>query len=152
MHSTDPVLTWQLPDGFTAFADKYETVNVNVSGNIGSKPVSLLIHIRRNKINKRKHRNAIAPNFIHSLDAYILREILREMPEDAPISTVHDSFSTSSNNVDALISVGREAYKKVTNREQFRKMCNDAFKVERELPEAGSLEADSLDRTPYFLS
>ena len=152
MHSTNPVLTWKLPDGFTAFADKYESVNVNVSGNIGNKVVSLAISIRRNKINKRKHRNAVAPNFIHSLDAYILREILRKMPKEAPISTVHDSFSTTSNHVSSLISVGREAYKKATNREQFRKMCNDAFKVDRELPEEGSLEVDSLDNTPYFLS
>ena len=152
MHSTDPILTWKLPDGFTAFADKYETTNVNVSGNIGDKAVSLLIHIRKNKINKRKHRNAVAPNFIHSLDAYILREILRWMPEDAPISTVHDSFSTTSDNIPTLIEVGREAYKKATDREQFRKMCNAAFKVDRELPEAGSLEVDSLNDTPYFLS
>ena len=152
MHSTNPVLTWKLPDGFTAFADKYETTNVNVSGNIGDKAVSLLIHIRKNKINKRKHRNAVAPNFIHSLDAYILREILRWMPEDAPISTVHDSFSTTSNNIPTLIEVGREAYKKATDREQFRKMCNEAFKVDRKLPDEGSLEVDSLDRTPYFLS
>ena len=147
-----PIVTWKLPDGFTGFTYKGKTKSVDAKGWIGKNKVILSLQISTNEINKRGHRLAIAPNIVHSFDATILRKIVLAMPQDASISTVHDSFSTDSIYVDEMVIAAREAYKAVCNRSYFKQMMEDAFNTTITLPEPGELSVDDLDDCDYFIS
>lgn len=52
-------------------------------------------------LNKRRHRNGLAPNFVHSLDAAVLASAVAAF-DAGPISTIHDSFGTTAPYVERL--------------------------------------------------
>ena len=150
--SEHPVITWKLPDGFTAFASKSEKTSAMVSGKVGNTSVNLLVYLYNKHKNVARHKQAIAPNVVHSLDALIMREIRRNMPQDAPFSSVHDSFSTTSANIPVMIELARDAYKMATDRDMLEGMMSDMCKKPVKLPTPGSLPDNSLDSSKYFIS
>lgn len=50
--------------------------------------------------NKELNWRALSPNLVHSIDAYICREIIRRC--NFEVITIHDSFSCHPNNIDKL--------------------------------------------------
>ena len=57
-------------------------------------------------INLKRSRNASAPNFIHSLDATLLMKavLLSHERGVSDVMVVHDSFSTTIDNVDTMVT------------------------------------------------
>ena len=152
IESDNAVITWKLPDGFTAFANKASKTSVVVTGSIGKTVVNLKLQMYSKTKDVAKHKQAIAPNVVHSLDALIMREIRREMPQDAPFSSVHDSFSTTSANIPMMVEIARDAYKMATDRKQFEDMISGLCGKQVTLPAAGDLPDGSIDHTDYFIS
>ena len=54
-------------------------------------------------INHSKMKSAIAPNFIHMLDAQLLQAMVLKAEGKYPIQVIHDSFSTSPEYVEQLL-------------------------------------------------
>ena len=148
----DPVVKWVLPDGFTAFTYKEKTKQTSATGMIGKQSVTLACHIGTGKVDKRKQKSAIAPSTVHSLDAYVLRKTVRDMPVHAPFSAVHDSFGTASCYGAELVEVVREAYTEIADRDYFEQMMSKCFSDEVKLPEPGKLTLEDLAATDYFIS
>ena len=148
----NPVVKWVLPDGFTAFTYKEQTTHTSDVGMIGKTKVTLIAHVRTGKVNRNKQKSAIAPSVVHSLDAYILRTVVLNMPSDAPFSAVHDSFGTASCYAADLVETTREAYKSVGDRTMIEQMMADCFNKFRLLPLPGKLSIEDLDKTDYFIS
>lgn len=70
------------------------------------------------RINQNKVESSITPNFIHSLDSYHMREIIRRMGSNCDVLdfwSVHDSFGSHASEIDKLreivISSFHELYK-----------------------------------------
>ena len=142
---------WVMPDGFTAFQICDRPKFCKIAGIIGDVRVSLKYLRPSGKPNKAKHKNSISPNFVHSLDAYLLRTIVNDMPLEAPISTVHDQFSTTSYYVENLQVVAKEAYKLIASREEAERMANEAFGVYRELPRVGDWTTNEIDEAEFII-
>lgn len=134
-HETKP-LVWTTPVGFPV-VHKYEEWNV--------KRVSMFLHDRKvpvaeattkdkvqngevqkhvvlnlrteptGKINKDKQKNAVAPNFIHSLDAsHLMLTVLRAKKEGIDdFLLIHDSFSTHACNTGAWAVIIRDEFVKM---------------------------------------
>ena len=145
-------LRWTLPDGFKTCSFKPKMREISGEGVIGDNKVILSIYIPTDKADKSKMKATISPDVVHSLDAYLLRQIILTMPEDAPISTVHDSFSTASCYSADLVECARAAYKKVADRDDFEQMMAECFGKHRSLPAAGELKLSDLDETDYTIS
>jgi DNA-directed RNA polymerase len=108
-------VTWETADGFHVIHKKNKEL----------KSKQVLCHLpgsRRNtKITKKiyskelsgpKMRSAISPNYIHSLDAELLRETSRRM-EEAGIENsdwIHDSFGCHPNHVDKMLLFSKEEF------------------------------------------
>jgi DNA-directed RNA polymerase len=67
------------------------------------------------KINKDKQKNAVAPNFIHSLDAsHLMLTVLRAKKEGInDFLLIHDSFSTHACNTGAWAVIIRDEFVKM---------------------------------------
>ena len=60
------------------------------------------------KVDINHHKNATAPNLIHSLDASLLH--LSALRFDAPISLIHDSVLCRATDMATLSAIVREVY------------------------------------------
>lgn len=150
-HKGGSLISWTLPDGFRAFqvCDKGKRSQISVE--MGDKKINLIYYIDIDKPAVAEHKNAIAPNWVHSYDSYLLREIVRTLPEEAQVSTVHDQFSTSSYYIQELQEVAKEAYKKVGCRKEAERTCEEAFGTYRPLPLVGTYELDEIDNAEFII-
>lgn len=102
----EEVITWTMPDGFVVNYSPTQTVTikghfidlVNECTHEGSIDTKI---VQGNKFDR-----ALAPNIIHAVDSYFLREVTRRC--DFEVSTIHDSFGCHPNNVEAMMQVIRE--------------------------------------------
>ena len=146
------ILSWTLPDGFTAYQRCAKVKNHNsAAGMIGETKVSVRIEYYSEEGDLYLHSNGIAANWTHSMDSFMLRDIVRKMPEDAPISTVHDMFSTTSYYVADLQEVARDSYKTIADREAAATICESAFGVYRDLPLVGDWAPNQLNEAEFFI-
>jgi DNA-directed RNA polymerase len=61
-----------------------------------------------NKVDKQHHKNATAPNLIHSLDASLLH--FSALAFDAPIALIHDSVLCRATDMELLSFIVRKTY------------------------------------------
>jgi len=97
---------WTMPDGFKVSCTTVDTVAnkgyyVDLQHNT-TRSVSIEAKMEVNT----KFNRSLAPNVVHSIDAYIGREVIRRC--DFPIMFIHDSFGVTEENVVELVSVFKE--------------------------------------------
>ena len=146
-----PMMTWRLPDGFLAFSVKEKEKHGKVSGKVGNRRVNLKVYIPTGKMSKRGHENAVSPQIIHSLDGYILRQIVNGMPVEANVTTLHDCFSTDFCHTEDLRLQAMLSYAKASRRDEFERMMAQAFGVHRELPDGGTWTVEDLVDAIYLV-
>jgi hypothetical protein len=95
-------LTWTMPDGFVV-VHEYKAADAIKAGNF----VSSIDGTER--IDERKMKDALAPNIIHSIDAYHARLIIRMA--DFPVVPIHDSFGCHSSKMSELRLIIMESFK-----------------------------------------
>ena len=98
-----------------------------------------------------RHKNAIAPGVVHSLDATLMMLIVVGVPEGMPVTAIHDQFCVPLRDRETLVAVARSAYKAVGCRDHFKQLCDNAF-GQRPLPAKGNWEEHQLDDSEYFVS
>jgi DNA-directed RNA polymerase len=122
IHSMSAILTkankpttWTTSDGFhVVHVKKKEGQGTQISCLLpGSRKVTTLLKKRYlNEISARKMKSAISPNFVHSLDAELLRKVLLRTVEEGIVNTdwIHDSFGCLPNHVDKLLQITKEEF------------------------------------------
>ena len=145
------VVSWTMPDGFIAFQVADESKRKSLDCIIGSRKVCLQYYTYQDKPKKSEHKNGIAPNWVHSYDSYLLRLIVNGMPDEAPISTVHDQFSTCSYYVQELQETAKEAYKTIADRTVAESICEEAFGIHRPLPLVGTWDTTEIDKAEFII-
>lgn len=97
---TPDEISWKVPDDFKVSYKTLEVVNLDVTG---EHHVNKDFRIKLRSTTRRCFGSmvtGIAPNLTHSLDSWVLREVVRRC--DFDVITIHDSFGCHSCNVDKL--------------------------------------------------
>ena len=112
----NPNIKWISPDGVSCMQRKIKSKDVQIGCNL-SNGDRFVVDIKdfSGKIpNSAKHKSAIAPNIIHSLDATHLRMVARRLKElGLPMVFIHDSFATHANYTDVLYKIIIEEFIKL---------------------------------------
>jgi len=98
---------WTLPDGFKVKYDVKTNLDMNLQARSRSGK-NFSVTLTSEVYQASEYNRGMAPNVIHSVDGYVLREIVRGMGNSF-ITTIHDSYSVHPNEVDKL----REVYSAV---------------------------------------
>jgi DNA-directed RNA polymerase len=122
--SGSPSLSWTTPGGFTVrqFLPKQELSRIGITfltrqarppakaktTLLGSRRIQPVISTPLDSPDPRAHRAAIAPNFIHSLDAALLH--LTFWDEKAPFYLVHDCLLMRSCDIERIQAKIRETF------------------------------------------
>ena len=102
---------WVMKDGFIVdiqvmnkTAIEHKGFSISIDGKTHSHTIHTIEELKDNKYDK-----SLAPHVIHSIDAYILREIARRCAKlGIPLYTIHDSFGTTPNYYFELNEVVRQ--------------------------------------------
>ena len=94
------------------------------------------------------HKNATAPNLIHSLDASLLH--LAVLRFDAPIALIHDSVLCRATDMSQLSTRVRETYMHLFAEHDYLRDFAQQIGAETEPPIIGDLEPESVIESTYF--
>ena len=106
--------SWETPLGFRVLQMEFVTNDKIIKLDNHKIKVSIPIE----KVNIKEHKNGIAPNYVHSLDATHLYMTLNRF--DKSISVIHDSYATLPNNVRELFEILKEEFVKLYSKDVFR--------------------------------
>ena len=141
-------LEWETPSKFTVRQklNKKETVRIQLQL-LGS--VDLRVPVGDGKqVDKAHHKNATAPNLIHSLDASLLH--ISALKFNAPIALIHDSVLCRANDMKLLGDLVRDTYMHLFAEHDFLRDFAKQIGAESEPPIIGDLKPESVIESTYF--
>ena len=155
-------ITWTTPVGFKARQEYKESNTKRIDTFWGGTRAQLSLQHEDQKIDKRKQKNGLAPNFVHSMDAAHLMSTVSAAVDHGitDFAMIHDSFGTHAGNVGTLASILRETFVEqysVNILEKFRdeiaSQLPEEFAVKLPpVPAYGNLELEAVKRSEYFFA
>ena len=142
-------LQWVTPSGFTVnqklMKPKIQRIELQLMGCVNTR-----VAIEDgDKVDKNHHKNATAPNLIHSLDASLLH--LSALRFNAPISLIHDSVLCRATDMSVLSAIVRETYMHLFAEHDYLTTFAHHIGAETEPPIIDTLEpAKVIDSTYFF--
>ena len=100
------------------------------------------------EVDIKHHKNATAPNLVHSLDASLLH--ISALRFHGPLAVIHDSVLCRAGDMDSLSSVVRETYLHLFAEHEILKQFADYIGAETEPPMIGDLEPEMVTNSTYF--
>lgn len=142
-------LEWVTPSGFVVgqrlMKKEVQIVKLQLLGEVQKLTVSTG---DSDKVDKTHHKNATAPNLIHSLDASLL--CLSTLRFDAPIALIHDSVLCRATDMNLLSTIVRETYMHIFAEQDYLQSWADQIGAETKPPIIGDLEPSSVIESTYF--
>ena len=108
-------VTWYTADGFYVVHMKQKELKAKqVSCMLpgARKPITINKKIFSDKLSSAKMKSAISPNYVHSLDAQLLRVVAMKMRDAGIVNSdwIHDSFGCSPNNVSQMLEITKQSF------------------------------------------
>lgn len=152
---------WQSPVGFPVMQNYRNILTKQVKTEIaGNYHKVNIAYGSGNKMNNRKMKAAISPNFVHSCDAaHLTRTVgLCDTNGIGSLAMVHDSFGTHAADTPVLRELLRHAFVQIHEMnplEQFYKqMCEQSSKPEliKTPPSKGDLDLQDVLQSEFFFA
>ena len=141
-------LQWVTPSGFVVtqklMKKKVQEIELQLLGRCHIK----IATEDGDKVDRSHHKNATAPNLIHSLDASLLH--LSALRFDAPISLIHDSVLCRATDMSVLSAIVRETYMHLFAEHDYLTTFAQHIGAETEPPMCNTLEPASVIESTYF--
>ena len=141
-------ITWTTPSGFSVtqrlMKPNLKQIELQLLGRCQVRVATG----ETDKVDKAHHKNATAPNLIHSLDASLLH--LSALRFDAPISLIHDSVLCRATDMGVLSAIVRETYMHLFAEHDYLTTFAHQIGAETEPPMCNTLEPASVIESTYF--
>jgi len=141
-------IQWVTPSGFVVtqrlMKKLYETVKLQLLGRVEIRVATE----DGDKVDLNHHKNATAPNLIHSLDASLLH--LSALRFDAPIALIHDSVLCRATDMSSLSEIVRDVYMHLFAEHDYLKSWAEQIGAETDPPMINTLEPESVIESTYF--
>ena len=141
-------ITWVTPSGFVVtqklMKKDVQTINLQLLGRCQID----VADGETNEVDKNHHKNATAPNLIHSLDGSLLA--LSSIRFNNPLAVIHDSVLCRAGDMYTLSSIVRETYMHLFAENDYLIDWANQIGAESEPPIIGTLEPRSVIESTYF--
>lgn len=141
-------LTWTTPSGFVVNQRLMKKLEQIVELQLLGRCRIKVAVADDNKVDLAHHKNATAPNLIHSLDASLLH--LATLRFDAPIALIHDSVLCRATDMSILSTLVRETYMHLFAEHDFLTDFKNQIGAETDPPIIGDLQPESVIESTYF--
>lgn len=149
-----PVL-WTTPDGFHVFQGNYDIESYKIKTQLQGE-YCMRVGVITDRISNRKQRQAISPNFVHSMDSSHLRRVIKEMATNGlkDIAAIHDDYGTHACDTDALRDIIRTSFANMyIEHDPVGKFYADQVARRVKLPappKRGTLDLELVKKSEYF--
>ena len=141
-------LTWVTPSGFVVTQRLMKKVVKRIELELLG-TVNLRVAVGdSNKVDAAHHKNATAPNLIHSLDASLLH--LTALRFRAPLALIHDSVLARAVDMGQLSDLVRQTYMELFADRTYLKEWAEQIGAQTEPPIIGDLEPERVIESTYF--
>jgi DNA-directed RNA polymerase len=141
-------LTWVTPSGFVVtqrlMKKVVETIELQL---LGRCRIAVATH-DSDIVDIAHHKNATAPNLIHSLDACLLHETAIRFR--APLALIHDSVLARATDMGQLSDLVRQTYMELFADRTYLKEWAEQIGAQSEPPIIGDLEPERVIESTYF--
>lgn len=146
----EKVLYWRTPSGFLASQAYFKAEVVRIRTWLHGS-TSIRIAAETDHQDARQHGVALAPNFVHSMDAAHLHMVANACRDEGieDLGFVHDSFSTHAANAAALGRIIREQFVRLYTERDVLQELKQALGGTEEPPERGNLDLSKVLEAPY---
>ena len=142
-------LEWITPSGFVVHQKLMKQNKVRIELKLlGSVQKVTTAVGDSDKVDLRHHKNATAPNLIHSLDASLLH--LSAIRFDAPLAVIHDSVLCRASDMDNLSGIVRKVYMHLFAENNYLKTWAEQIGATSEPPIIGTLKPEDVTNSTYF--
>jgi DNA-directed RNA polymerase len=144
---------WNTPTGFVASVGcrKTEPTRIRVRVAKGKRLQINLFKVKEGEIDTRKARNAIAPGYIHSLDASHMMLVIDAMK--CPFANVHDSFGCRAGDAKQLFWTVRMIFSKLYGAgDLLSRFAADMGCGDKKLPVFGDLDINEVQMNEFAFS
>jgi len=127
------------------YKDKVECI-------VNGQRFQMVLMRKGSKVDDRKILTAIAPNFIHNLDATLLMMVVNACPNINSWLLCHDSYATHAADIPEMAQQCRKCFVELLSQpllERFRESMNAQ---DIKLPEKGSYDLKNVLKAPYFFN
>jgi len=152
------VVEWTVPvTGFPARQEYYDVKRHMVKTVLAGQALRLSTYRATKEPLLHKHKNSIAPNYIHSLDAAaLMMAVVRASAEGVEsFGMVHDCYATHACDVPALAAATREAFIQLYDGEDVAGQLHKELSLVAEVPPPppqGTLDIQQVRDSRYFFS
>ena len=144
----DKELQWVTPSGFIVTQKLNKKLTERIDLQLLGRVQIVVATEDSDKVDLLHHKNATAPNLIHSLDASLLH--LSALRFDAPISLIHDSVLCRATDMGTLSSIVRETYMHLFAEHSYLESWAEQIGAETKPPIIGDLAPESVIESTYF--
>lgn len=152
-------IIWTTPTNFLVEQRYQEMESRKVKTKIGDVIYRVSLQEELDKMDKRKQRTALAPNFVHSLDASALMNTVNLCATRGIHSflAIHDSYGTHACDMDVLSTTLREAFVEIYTADDVLGKLRDEMQTQLgkplpECPSRGSLDISGVLRSCFFFA
>jgi len=107
---------------------------------------------KTDKIDTRKIQTAIAPNFVHNLDATLLLMTINACPGINSWQMVHDSYAVLAEDVPEMAQQVRKCFVELLSQPLLERFRESTGAHNVKLPAMGSYELKNVLKSPYFFN
>ena len=141
-------VTWTTPSGFVVtqklMKKQMQRIQLQL---LGTCEINIAVG-DEDKVDLAHHKNATAPNLIHSLDASLLH--LSTLRFDAPIALIHDSVLCRATDMSVLSTLVRETYMHLFAEHDYLNDFADQIGAKTRPPIIDDLKPESVIESTYF--
>jgi DNA-directed RNA polymerase len=146
-------IRWRSPTGFLVkqqyFKQEVLRINTRLAGGVR---IQLRLRNDTKELDRRRHRNGIAPNFVHACDAAHL-QLLVTAADKAGIpflAMIHDDFGALAPHVETLHKLIRETFVDMYTRVDPLQDFKEYHGLKSDPPSKGNLDISQVINSTYF--
>lgn len=153
----DMPMTWRVPSGFLVQQLYYDISKRRVKTRVGDTTLKLTVQDKGTSLDKKKQATALAPNFVHSMDAaaLMLTINLAKRLGVTSFAAIHDSYGTHAADMDMLQVCLRDVFVEIyRDGSTLQKFASGLYAPE-ELPAPppqGTLNVEEVRNCEYFFA
>ena len=142
---------WKLPDGFNVKYDVKNTFDIQIEPIITKKGFEITLpEMEIIKYEASESSRGMSPNIIHSIDGYIVRQMVRRM-DGRFITTIHDAFACHPKDCDFMVQNYKDILCEILESNLLNDIVKQVSGADFSVTKTNTLTCEDIQNSHYLL-